>query len=356
MLTVKRRSTPKLIARFCRRARATAASSEPLSCCTSTRQRPKSSPGPAPARSSVSSVRRRAPCLPPRTVGSRWTGWTSEEECLIADTEKGRRCIGAGRIDRRVRIGADRERWTDRPAAVTATRYTSPSTCVKCRDASSGSICSRMYGMFSSMMVKPNTGVTVCGPSVGRAGTTRLRNGTRMSESSPRRTGRRSNTRARLEVAEFLFDLARHFSSGWPPLGGFECVDVSVPSPESKVTVVGIHHEHVGNDLRMTGGIQPGVVTIGVPFGYAFAYSGRTDLQAQGRANELTVETFTELGSRDADVALQTLPGGGAQLADPLVLQNGERRQEDQQSRRHERRPRWFLELHRANVSMHKSP
>ena len=33
--------------------------------------------------------------------------------------------------------------------------------CVKCRDASSGSICSRICGMFSSMIVKPNMGVTV---------------------------------------------------------------------------------------------------------------------------------------------------------------------------------------------------
>ena len=131
---------------------------------------------------------------------------------------------------------------------------------------------------------------------------------------------------------------------------------IRVPSPESQLTVVAIDHEHVGNDLRMAGGIQPGVVAIGVPLGYAFAYSGGTDLETQDGADELTVEAFSELGGGDADVALQTLPGGGAQLADPLVLQNGQRRQEDQQGHRHERRPRWFLELHRANVSMHKSP
>src|SRR5262245_29251141 len=106
----------------------------------------------------------------------------------------------------------------------------------------------------------------------------------------------------------------------------------------------------------MAGGIEPGVVAIGIPFGDALAYSGRTDLQAQNGADDLAVEAFAELSGGDADVTLQALPGSGAQLADPLVLQNSQRWQEYQQGGCDKRRPRWFLELHRANVSTHKSP
>ena len=67
----------------------------------------------------------------------------------------------------------------------------------------------------------------------------------------------------------------------------------------------------------MAGGIQPGVVAIGIPFGDPSPRSGGADLQAQYGADDFTVEAFSELGSGDADVALQALARGGAQLADP---------------------------------------
>jgi len=104
----------------------------------------------------------------------------------------------------------------------------------------------------------------------------------------------------------------------------------------------------------VAGGIQPRVIAIGIALRDPLAYSGRTDLQAQDRADELAVEAFTELGSSDADVTLQSLASGGAQLPDPLVLQNSQRWQEYQQGYSDKRRPRRFLELHQANINMHK--
>jgi hypothetical protein len=55
----------------------------------------------------------------------------------------------------------------------------------------------------------------------------------------------------------------------------------------------------------------------------------RPDLETQDGTNELSVEGFSELGSGDPNVALKALSRGRAQLADPLILKDGQRRQED---------------------------
>ncbi len=89
----------------------------------------------------------------------------------------------------------------------------------------------------------------------------------------------------------------------------------------------------------MAGGIQPRVVSIGVALGHALADSLWPDLETQDGASELSVEGFSELGSGDANIALKALSRGGAQLADPLVLKHGQRRQEDQQGQGDERCP-----------------
>src|SRR5262245_35700447 len=106
----------------------------------------------------------------------------------------------------------------------------------------------------------------------------------------------------------------------------------------------------------MDGGIQPGVVPVRVPFRHAFAYSGWAHLKAEDGADDLAIEALPELGSSDAHGSLEAFACGGTELANPLILKYCECRQEDQQGRCDQRGPGRFLKLHRANLTMHKSP
>jgi len=101
----------------------------------------------------------------------------------------------------------------------------------------------------------------------------------------------------------------------------------------------------------MAGRIEPRSVAIGVPLGDAFACSGRADLETERGADDLAVKALAELGGGDADVPLQALSGGRAELPDPPVLEHSERWQQDQQRNRDERRSRRFSDPHEANTS-----
>ena len=142
-----------------------------------------------------------------------------------------------------------------------------------------------------------------------------------------------------LEVAIFLFELRAEFFEWCPPLSSLERIDVRIPSSEPERTAIAVDDEHVRNDLGVGGGIQPRVVSIGVALGDALSDGGRADLKVQDGANELSVEGLFELCSGDVNVALKPFPCGGAQLADPLVLEHSQRRKDDQQGHCDQRGP-----------------
>ena len=102
---------------------------------------------------------------------------------------------------------------------------------------------------------------------------------------------------------------------------------------QAQLCAVGIHQVDVGNELRVLRRIKPCLVAIGVLLRGAVAGSDRSDLQAEHRAPDLELECVAKLGSGVAEVVLHPLPLGFAHLPYPAVLQDGERRQQDQQRR-----------------------
>jgi len=99
--------------------------------------------------------------------------------------------------------------------------------------------------------------------------------------------------------------------------------------------------------------VEPLVVAIGVALGCAFARCCRANLQADHRADEFAIEGVAELHGCDEDVALQALPGRRAELADPLVLEDRQGRQQDEQRQADERRARWLSDPHGPKCNTH---
>ena len=193
--------------------------------------------------------------------------------------------------------------------------------------------------MFSWMIVKPKTGVTVCGPGVGRGGTTRFRSGRRISELSPRRAGRRSKILPALKSRNSCSISGRQAASGGRPLGGFEAR--RRPGSIAAVATDRRRRPPAARWQRSGGGRPYSAMS------RSDRCSARTRLRARcaGPTWRLRIARMISPSkvSRNWAAAMRRLRCmrsrcGRAHLADPAILQDRQRRQQDEQRRRHERR------------------
>jgi hypothetical protein len=187
------------------------------------------------------------------------------------------------------------------------------------------------------MIVKPNTGVTVCGTGAGDRGLTRFRSGPARWTSGG-------------EVGQLLLESCAPVAQGGRPIGRFEGVRVRIPPAKPQAAGVGVHEQHRCNDLGVGRRIQPCLVAIGVALRGAFERGRWTDLKAQHGADHFAVEVLAELPGRGAQVALHPLALGRAHLADPAILKDRQGREQQEQYAGDERCPRGLSDLHPNRV------
>ena len=99
-----------------------------------------------------------------------------------------------------------------------------------------------------------------------------------------------------------------------------------------------------------SGGIQPEVVAVRVALRAPVAHGGGANLEGGGPA-EFTIKCLTKLVGADAKVAFHAIAFGGADLTNPPVLKNRQRRQQDQQCGGDDRQPGRTFHPHEADYS-----
>jgi len=113
-----------------------------------------------------------------------------------------------------------------------------------------------------------------------------------------------------------------------------------VPPSQAQAALIRVDQVGVSNDLGVCRRIHPCVVGLGVAVRRSLARGERTDLEREEGAGNLEVELIVELRGGDSQVALHAIPLGRADLTDPAILKDRQRRQQYEQHPGEERQAR----------------